>query len=162
MSPECRIQIGALPDVPQIVLLMEQYWSFEGIAGFESARMAQLLEHMLSQPHLGTIWVAREDSELVGYLIAVFIFSFEYRGLVAEIDELFVLPQARCHGIGTALLDRAETSVADAGCIRVQLQLGTANRAARAFYHRRGYAARTEYELVGKHLADASVGQVDH
>jgi ribosomal protein S18 acetylase RimI-like enzyme len=158
MNPGYRIQSGALADVPQIVVLMEEYWSFEGLAGFEAARMSRLLARVLSHPRLGTVWIARDGSELVGYLIAVFIFSFEFQGLVAEIDELFVLPQARRHGIGTALLDVAEVSLAGAGCTCVQLQLDTVNRAAHAFYHRRGYAARTGYKLFGKQLAAASVG----
>jgi GNAT superfamily N-acetyltransferase len=152
MNAEHRIEIGALADVPQILVLMRDYWSFEGLAGFESARVSELLGHLLSQPHLGTIWVAREGSKLVGYLIAVFVFSFEYQGLVAEIDELFVQPQARRGGIGTALLDVAEAALADAGCAGVQLQLAAGNHAAHAFYHRRGYAARAGYGLLDKRL----------
>jgi len=121
MNAGYRIEIGTLADVPQIVVLMQDYWSFEGLAGFESARMSQLLGQLLSQPHLGTVWVAREGSALIGYLIAVFVFSFEYQGLVAEVDELYVVAQARRRGIGTALLDVAEASFADASCTGVQL-----------------------------------------
>ena len=154
MSAEHRIQLGTLADVPEIIALMEQYWAFEGIAGFEPGAMAILLEQVLSHPHLGMAWIAREGSELVGYLMAVFVFSFEYQGLAAEIDELFVLPHARSRGIGTALLDAAEKSIAEGGCTCIQLQLGSANRAAYAFYARRGYAARTKYELLAKQFTD--------
>jgi GNAT superfamily N-acetyltransferase len=133
--------------------LMGQYWAFEGIAGFDAERAALLLRQLLSQPYLGTIWAGRAGGELVGYLIAVFVFSFEYQGLVAEIDEFFVRPQARSQGIGAALLDFAESGVSESGCTWVQLQLGTANRAARAFYRRRGYAERSDYELLNKKLA---------
>jgi ribosomal protein S18 acetylase RimI-like enzyme len=160
MNAGYRIEIGALADVPQIVVLMEDYWSFEGIAGFESARASELLEQMLSQPHLGTAWIAREGSKVVGYLIAVFVFSFEFQGLVAEIDELYVLPQARRHGIGMALLDVAEARLAAAGCTSVQLQLAAGNRGAHAFYRRRGYAARAAYGLLGKRIAAVPVGRV--
>lgn len=155
MDSEFSIQMGALADVAQIVKLMEQYWSFENIAGFQAERITPLLEYVLSHPQRGTIWIARAGGELVGYLIVVFVFSFEYQGLGAEIDELFVLPHARSRGIGTALLEVAENSLAERGCTCVQLQLGTANRAAHAFYCRRGYAARTAYELLAKQLQDA-------
>jgi GNAT superfamily N-acetyltransferase len=157
MSAAWRIQTGIPADTPHVVALMEQYWTLEGIAGFESATLCQLLGDLLSQPHLGTVWIAREGSELVGYLIAVYVFSFEYQGLIAEIDELFVLPHARRHGLGTALLDIAEAALADAGCTFVQLQLGAANRTARTFYDRRGYTARAGYELLGKRLAAAGI-----
>ena len=159
MNSELEIQTSKLADVPQIVALMEEYWSFEDIAGFERARASALLRHFLSQPHLGTVWAAREGGRVVGYLIAVLVFSFEYQGLVAEIDELFVSPQGRRNGIGTALLEVAEASLSARGCTRVQLQLSAGNDAARAFYHRRGYGARENYELLDKKLAAPSVGQ---
>jgi ribosomal protein S18 acetylase RimI-like enzyme len=157
MNAEHRIQTAALADLPQIIALMEDYWSFEGIAGFDSARAATLLRQLLLQPHLGTVWVARDDGSVVGYLIAVLVFSFEFQGLVAEIDELFVLPQARRDGIGSAFLETAEASLAARGCTCLQLQLSAGNAAARAFYHRRGYGARENYELLNKKLAAPSV-----
>jgi GNAT superfamily N-acetyltransferase len=159
MHSALRIKPGTHAEVPQIASLMQKYWSVEGIAGFEAARSAQLLGRLIGQTHLGSIWVAYDGDELVGYLIAVFVLSFEYQGLVAEIDELFVLPQVRRHGVGAALLDAAEVSVAAAGCTCVQLQLGTGNRHARAFYHRQGYSARSGYELFGKRLGESPRGQ---
>jgi GNAT superfamily N-acetyltransferase len=157
MNSQYSIEVGTIDDVPEIVTLMEKYWSFEGLAGFEATRMSGLLGRVLAQPNLGIVWAAREGRDLVGYLIAVYVFSFEYQGLVAEVDELFVLPRARRHGIGSALLDVAETRLASAGCTRLQLQLGTTNGAALAFYRRRGYAARDGYKLLVKELAAAAV-----
>jgi GNAT superfamily N-acetyltransferase len=154
MSNEVTIRPAELTDVPELAILMGQYWAFEGIAGFNAEQAVLLLRHLLSQPYLGTIWTGRAGGELVGYLIAVFVFSFEYQGLVAEIDEFFVRPQARSQGVGAALLDAAESGLAES-CTWMQLQLGTANRAARAFYRRRGYAERSEYELLNKKLAGA-------
>jgi ribosomal protein S18 acetylase RimI-like enzyme len=160
MNPRYSIEVGTADDVPQLVTLMEKYWSFEGLAGFEAVRMSRLLGRVLSQPNLGTVWAARDGRDLLGYLIAVYVFSFEYQGLVAEVDELFVLPRARRHGVGTALLDVAETGLANAGCTCIQLQLGTANGAALAFYRRRGYAARDGYKLFDKELAAAAVERI--
>jgi ribosomal protein S18 acetylase RimI-like enzyme len=152
MSAKCRIEFCVPADVPHIIDLMRQYWASESIVEFELATMSRLLRRVLSQPHQGTVWGARAGSELAGYLIAVFVFSFEFHGLIAEIDEFFVLPRLRGHGIGTALLETAETSLAEADCSFVQLQLGTANAAARAFYCRRSYASRAGFELMGKPL----------
>jgi ribosomal protein S18 acetylase RimI-like enzyme len=162
MNSEHGIRIGTLADLPQIVALMERYWSFEGIAGFDSTRAAALLAQFLSQPHLGTVWTARAAERVVGYLIAVLVFSFEYQGVVAEIDELFVSPQARRAGIGTALLDAAEASLTARDCTCVQLQLSAGNAAAHAFYYRRGYIARANYELFDKRLTAPSIGQSVH
>src|SRR5882724_7647977 len=152
VSPEIRA--GLPSDVPQLVPLVAQYWHFEGIAGFDVATVAPLLARIASHPELGAIWVADAGGELVGYLIAVYIFSLEQRGLTAEIDEFFVSPAARTYGVGAALLDVAESDLAQAGCVALQLQLGRDNWRARAFYRRHGYSEREGYELLDKRLED--------
>jgi GNAT superfamily N-acetyltransferase len=152
MRTDCQIAAAELTDIPEVLMLMRQYWTFENIDGFDPLRLSQLLKQLISQRHLGFAWVAREREVLVGYLIVVLVFSMEYRGLIAEIDEIFILPQVRGLGIGAALVSRAECALAAAGCTFIQLQLGVANDAARAFYERRGYAPRKGFELLGMPL----------
>ena len=162
MNAACRIDVGEHTDVPEILVLMRQYWTFESIEGFDAGQLSQLLKRLLSQPHLGSVWVARESDVMVGYLIVVLALSLEYQGIVAEIDEVFVVPQARGCGIGVALVEAAESALALAGCPFIQLQLGVGNDAARAFYNRRGYAPRTRFELLGKVLAASAGGESGH
>ena len=152
VSPEIRSGYSA--DVPQLIPLVGQYWRFEGITGFDPQTLSPLLERIALHPELGAIWVADAGGELVGYLIAVYIFSLEQKGLTAEIDEFFVAPAARTYGVGAALLDVAESDLAANGCVCVQLQLGKGNTSARAFYRRHGYKEREGYELLDKRLAD--------
>jgi GNAT superfamily N-acetyltransferase len=152
MKVSPMIRAGDLADVPQLVELVGQYWQFEGIPGFDARAVAPLLQRILSQPELGAIWVAEAGDELVGYLLAVYMFSLEQKGLMAEIDEFFVLPSVRTGGVGAALLDVAEDDLAQAGCVCLQLQLGKDNVRARAFYHRHGYSERDGYELLDKRL----------
>ena len=90
--------------------------------------------------------------EFAVYLIAVLVLSVEHQGLMGEIDEFFLLPEARSHGAGRQLLAAAETALAARGCVRLQLQLRVGNTAARAFYQHRGYTARAGYELLDKFL----------
>lgn len=145
---------AALPaDIPQLLALVRRYWDFEGIAGFEALRIELVLKELLApQGMRGAVWVAAEAAQLYGYLIVVLLMSVEHQGLMGEIDEFFVLPEARSRGIGAQLLDRAESALAARGCVRLQLQLHKANPAARAFYARRGYAARADYELLDRAL----------
>jgi ribosomal protein S18 acetylase RimI-like enzyme len=154
MKVSPQIRRGVADDVPQLVQLVRQYWHFEGIGGFDAARLSPLLKRLASEPELGAIWVADVGSELVGYLIAVHSFSLEQQGPIAEIDEFFVSPAARTYGVGAALLDVAESDLAFAGCVCLQLQLGKDNHRARAFYGRHGYTEREGYELLDKRLTD--------
>lgn len=147
-----RIERAKPSEVPILLSLVSDYWSFEVISGFEPQRVASQLERLLSQPALGAGWIAIVDGTAVGYLLAVYIFSLEHLGLTAEIDEFFVLPSHRGHGVGAQLLKTAESEFMRAGCTSVSLQLSRNNDAARAFYHRHGYSERSAYELLDKML----------
>lgn len=139
-------------DVPSLLPLVADYWRFEAIAGFEPGRVAKQLERLLSQPALGAGWIAVDEGQSVGYLLAVYVFSLEHLGVTAEIDELFVSSRQRGRGIGAELLEAAEAEFVRVGCTNVSLQLSRQNDAARAFYHRHGYAERSAYELLDKDL----------
>jgi len=147
-----NVRPAAPNDIPALLALVRRYWEFEGIEGFPALRVELVLQRLLAEPRLGAVWVAESDGRLVGYLIAVLVLSVEHQGLMAEIDEFFVLPEARSCGVGRQLLAAAETALAARGCVRLQLQLGVASLAGRGFYQHRGYAARAGYELLDKPL----------
>jgi GNAT superfamily N-acetyltransferase len=140
-------------DIPQLLALIRRYWDFEGIGGFAALRIELVLKELLEGPAArGAIWVADSQATLAGYLIVVLAVSVEHQGLMGEIDEFFVLPEARARGTGTRLLAAAESELARRGCVRLQLQLAVGNRRARAFYERFGFGTRPGYELLDKPL----------
>ncbi len=139
-------------DLAQLLALVRRYWEFEQIAGFDALRLEILLQRLLREPALGEVWVACDGASLAGYLVAMRIFSLEHQGMMAEVDEFFVEPGQRGQGIGVALLEAAERSLAAAGCMRLQLQLGTGNGDAARFYRSRGYRPRPGYHLYDKPL----------
>ena len=72
---------------------------------------------------------------------------------MAEIDEVFVLPESAIRGIGRAARDaRPNATWRRAACVRLQLQLGVDNDRARRFYERHGFRRRAGYELLDKAL----------
>ncbi|MGO9037354.1 MAG: GNAT family N-acetyltransferase [Steroidobacteraceae bacterium] len=132
---------------------MARYWEFERISGFERARTEKHLSALMSLPERGACWVAQRTGMVAGYLIAVYVFSLEHGGMMAEIDEFFVRPEFRGDGTGSALLVEMEREMRSAGLVRVQLQLGATNDRARGFYERHGYRRRSGYELFDKPLS---------
>jgi GNAT superfamily N-acetyltransferase len=147
-----RIRQATVNDVPALIPLIAEYWSFETIPGFDPQRVASQLNRLLSEPGLGAGWVAVVEGVAVGHLLAVYVFSLEHLGITAEIDELFVSPSQRGNGLGSELLKVAESKFLRTGCTNVSLQLSKGNDSARAFYHRHGYAERSTYELLDKML----------
>ncbi len=161
MTP-VTVRPAARSDIPQLLALVRRYWEYQALAGFEALRMELLLQHLIGEPRLGAAWVAEAEGNLTGYLVAVTVLSLEHGGLMAEIDELFVLPAARARGVGARLLAAAEDALAARGCVRLQLQLGVTNSAARDFYQHRGYRARDGYRLLDKALQAAPAAAAAH
>jgi GNAT superfamily N-acetyltransferase len=139
-------------DVAALTDLVRQYWEFESLAGFDQLAIGNTLEAFLALPEHGSCWLAETSDGIVGYLLAVLLFSLEYGGMMAEIDELFVLPAHRSDGTGSALLHQAERELRSAGVVHLQLQLGIDNQRGRRFYARHGFRLRQGYELLDKPL----------
>jgi GNAT superfamily N-acetyltransferase len=139
-------------DVPVLLTLVEEYWKFEEIEGFDPERIGAVLRRALADERLGRAWIAHDGEAPAGYLFIVFVFSIEHGGLTAEIDEFFVAPEHRGHAVGAQLLAAAETACRAAGCTNITLQLGRENESARRFYRRKGYSERRGYELLDKDL----------
>jgi ribosomal protein S18 acetylase RimI-like enzyme len=146
------IRAAAMADIAGVASLAERYWEFESIGGFDRPRIETLLGRLLGEPQRGACWVADSDGQLCGYLLAVFMFSLEHGGLMAEIDELFVSHDMRSAGVGSRLVAQAERSLGERGLVRLQLQLGIDNERARQFYERHGFRRRAGYELLDKPL----------
>jgi hypothetical protein len=53
------IRIADASDLPALTSLIERYWEFERIKGFDAARITALLTDLLRNPDLGQIWLAQ-------------------------------------------------------------------------------------------------------
>src|SRR4030081_877593 len=118
------IRLATVADIAEMAALVDRYWEFESIGGFDRPRIETLLGDLLSAPERGACWVAEADGRLCGYLLAVFMFSLENGGLMAEIYEVFVSPEMRSAGVGALMVATAERDMAGRGLVRLQLQLG--------------------------------------
>ncbi|HLE97003.1 MAG TPA: GNAT family N-acetyltransferase [Candidatus Thermoplasmatota archaeon] len=65
---------------------------------------------------------------------------------VVEVQDVFVVPDARRRGVARALLAFAERHARSAGAARIELQVLRSNEAAKKLYAELGYRG-TEYEL---------------
>lgn len=96
----------------------------------------------------GNLFVARIEGALAGFVM----FSLERRLYTLSttrgiVHNLYVVPDHRESGVGSALLERAEAALAADGADRVSLEALVDNAAARRFYEARGYTPhRIEFE----------------
>ena len=102
---------------------------------------------------------------MLGYLVVVFLMSLEYRGIAAEIDELYVDRMERGRGVGESLLQAAGKKLKQQGIASISLRVGKSNRAGIRFYEKLGFRRRNEFLVMdrkrrGRHQAPSvrSVG----
>jgi ribosomal protein S18 acetylase RimI-like enzyme len=90
----------ALSDVETIVTLMQEFYAIDNYPIAIDVSRA-LFQEFISNENLGKSWLILSDNEIVGYIILTFVFSFEYQGKIAFLDELYLTEKARGKGIGS-------------------------------------------------------------
>ncbi|PSP99760.1 hypothetical protein BRC89_03270 [Halobacteriales archaeon QS_4_70_19] len=113
----------------------------DGISADDAAATADVAVDLDAEPiALVEADVDADPDDVLGFVTASlatgeFVEASD-RGVVRN---LYVRPEARGHGIGTALLAVGEAHLAAEGAAVVSLEVLAANEAARRFYRRHGY-----------------------
>jgi len=87
-------------DIDTIVTMMKAFYAIDNYP-IDKEKSKTLFQEFISNEHLGKSWLILSDEETVGYVILTFVFSFEYQGKIAFLDELYLNEKARGKGIGS-------------------------------------------------------------
>src|SRR5258708_29578193 len=115
-------------------------------------------------PEHGALLLALDSGVPVGLAALSYTWTLEHGGLVAWLDELYVVPERRGQGLGTALLVAARKVATDAGCAAIELEVDATHRRAENLYHRAGFEplrrARWSLSLASSrsHAPESDVG----
>jgi diamine N-acetyltransferase len=144
----CSFRLATEVDLDSLLLLMRQMqaddpWS----EPFDEDTVRGNLRELLSNSGYGLVYLAHSEQAPVGYLVICFDFSLEYRGKGAWIDELFVQSPYRGQGIGTQLLDLAESASREHGAQFLHLEVNHGNKALE-LYRRRGFIDHQRYLMT--------------
>jgi GNAT superfamily N-acetyltransferase len=99
--------------------------------------LAARLERLLAGPSALALLAGEPPA---GFALMTLRPSVWYEGPVAVLDELYVVPQLRSRGLGSALLGAAEEAVRRRGGELLEIQVDGDDVDARRFYERHGYA----------------------
>lgn len=93
-----------------------------------------LFQEFISNEHLGKSWLIYSENEIVGYIILTFIFSFEYGGKIAFVDELFIKETARGKGFGKETIQFIQREVPKLSLKLLYLEVEPHNENAQKLY----------------------------
>ena len=94
----------------------------------------ELFQEFISNENLGKSWLIYSENEIVGYIILTFIFSFEYGGKIAFVDELFIKETARGKGIGKEAIQFIQKEVPKLSLKLLYLEVEPHNENAQKLY----------------------------
>jgi GNAT superfamily N-acetyltransferase len=101
--------------------------------------LSSVLEKIVADAARGFVLVARENGRVVGIAYVATILSAEHCGLVAWLEELYVMPSHRSRGIGTALIAAIIERARQAGIVAIDLEIDAGHSRAEALYRRLGF-----------------------
>jgi ribosomal protein S18 acetylase RimI-like enzyme len=125
-------------DIETIVSLMEEFYAIDNYP-IKSDVSKALFEEFISNKNLGKAWLILSDNEIVGYLILTFVFSFEYQGKIAFLDELYVTEKARGKGIGSKAIGFIKDESHKLSLKLIYLEVEPHNKKAQNLYIANGF-----------------------
>ena len=99
----------------------------------------KLFQEFISDENLGKAFlICHSDegrtSELVGYVILTYVFSFEYKGRIAFLDELYIKENFRGKGIGKQTIDFIKEQASNQNVKLIYLEVENHNQNAQKLY----------------------------
>ncbi|WP_299432415.1 GNAT family N-acetyltransferase [uncultured Meiothermus sp.] len=136
------IQAG-LEDLEALTGLFDDYRQFYHQPG-NWAGARQFLQERLERNE-SAIFLARKELQPLGFTQLYPSFSSTRMARWWILNDLYVTPKARGHGVGEALLEAAVAFARMGGAAGLQLETAHSNRAAQQLYERCGWQADLEY-----------------
>ncbi len=112
---------------------MEEFYHIDNYP-FDSKISEELFKQFLADENLGKAWLILHKNEIVGYVILTYVFSFEYQGKIAFLDELYIRENARGKGIGKETISFIQQEAAKLSLKMIYLEVETHNDAAQKLY----------------------------
>ena len=106
----------------------------------------KLFQDFISDENLGRCWLIYNDTEIVGS----FIFSFEYKGRIAFIDELYINENQRGKGIGKHIINFIKEQIPKLSLKLLYLEVEHHNENAQKLYIANGFEVHNRKILKHK------------
>ena len=134
-------------DAPEFVGLVRALAETGGVAGPDDAAAERLVHAALTDPPPFEVRLAEVDGHVVGYMVFFMTYSTFLGKPSLFIEDMFVVGDARGHGVGVALFDAAIAEALARDCCRIDWSAPKSFAGAVAFYRARGARTRDDWHL---------------
>lgn len=133
------IRLAAIEDASTVAALLDAFNREFDTSTPGPAALAVRLTRLLAQP---TTYAILAGDPAVGVALVSLRTNVWTDGWVALLDELYVAPTERGHGLGGAMLALVEQTARERGCAWLEVNVDGEDTDARRFYERHGYRDR--------------------
>jgi ribosomal protein S18 acetylase RimI-like enzyme len=124
-------------DIPALLGLLLLLFSIEKDFVFNAEKQQRGLRLLLAESR-AAVFVAEQDSQVVGMCTGQLLISTAQGGLSALLEDVVIAPDWQGRGIGRQLAAAAEAWAVSQGACRIQLLADRSNTPALAFYQKIG------------------------
>ena len=108
--------------------------------------LERTFQALISGSPFSACYLFEIDGETAGYALLALTWSKEAGGLTVWVDELYVLPRFRSHGLGRSFLASLPTLYHDA--VRLRLEVEDRNVRAKSLYRQLGYEMLNYQQMI--------------
>ena len=122
-----------ITDIEVITQMMKNFYEIDNYP-IDIEVSKQLFQEFISDEKLGKAWLIHLDEEIAGYVILTYVFSFEYKGRIAFLDELYIKESYRGKGIGKQTIDFIKEQSSNQNIKLIYLEVENHNQNAQKLY----------------------------
>ena len=146
--PDFSIRPAVADDTPEILRLIGELAEYEKLAHMAMGTEVLMREALFGAKPSAEALVVERGGRTVGFAIFFTTFSTFLCKPGLYLEDLFVEPEHRGHGIGKALLVRLAALAVERGCGRFEWRVLDWNEPSIRFYESLGAKLMPEWELV--------------
>jgi GNAT superfamily N-acetyltransferase len=143
MTPEVQVRQATPADLDLLVPLFDAYRQFYRQPSDAERARRFLLERF--EHNQSVIFLAFDGPAAIGFTQLYPSFSSSAMARIFILNDLFVAPEARGRGVGSALLNASAEYGRRAGALRLALSTEVTNTAAQTVYERLGWKRDTSF-----------------
>jgi GNAT superfamily N-acetyltransferase len=148
LSPApCTLRASTPADLEAIVGLIRELAAFEKLEHLVQVTPASLQPHLFGNKPVAEAVVAEVADAVVGFALFFTNFSTFLGQPGLYLEDLYVQPQHRGHGLGKALLQHLGALAVQRGCGRFEWSVLDWNQNAIDFYQRMGAAVLPDWRI---------------
>lgn len=138
---------ATIDDASIILEMMQKFYLIDNYS-FNRETTSKNIIDFIKNPNYGNIWLIRKDDIVIGYIIITIVFSFEFKGKNAFVDELYIDKNYRNLGAGSKAIDFVSAEAKKMNIKALHLEVEKHNEKAINIYKKQSFFEHNRFMMT--------------